>query len=118
MKRIDHADFEIRIRAQSDGAYPVEFTCEGRQFPTGSLVVAKKPVRPEGEPLFDWLTDDENLKLAWAEIQGRHPKRRIRLRIDSEAPELHLLPWESIRDTRDQSNPLDFAAMESTHFSR
>lgn len=118
MQKNDYADLEIRIHGKLKGAYEVEFTCEGREFPVGRLLASKQPKNPDGEALFDWLNSDENLKLAWAEIQGSHRKRRIRLRIDRDAPELHLLPWESIRDTRDPRNPLDFAAMETTPFSR
>jgi hypothetical protein len=72
----------------------------------------------EGEQLLAWLLSHEALKSAWAEVRGQQPQRRIRLRIDAAAPELHALPWELLRDPGDGAAPLDLAATVATPFSR
>ncbi len=71
----------------------------------------------DGRRLFAWLFGDAALRTAWAEVRGAHPQRRIRLRIDAEAPQLHALPWEMMRAPEDDTN-LPLAAGSSTPFSR
>jgi hypothetical protein len=72
----------------------------------------------DGQRLFDWLFADDRLKTAWAEVRGSHPQRRVRLRIDARAPELHALPWELLRDKGDGGPAQDLAAATATPFSR
>jgi len=43
------------------------------------------------------------------------PSGRIRLRLDADAPELHALPWETLRDP---ASDLDLAAADATPFPR
>jgi CHAT domain-containing protein len=95
-----------------------------QQFPRGYLDPGFLPWVPAGEPaedgerLFDWLVADEALKMAWAEVRGQRPQRRIRLRIDATAPELHAIPWELLRDAADGAPAQDLAATYATPFSR
>jgi hypothetical protein len=74
----------------------------------------------DGERLFEWLLTDNRLKVAWAELRGQQPHRRVRLRIDASAPELHPLPWELLRETGPGLDGLgrDLAATTATPFSR
>jgi hypothetical protein len=96
-----YADLEIRILEKQDEGYPVEITLNGEQeFPRGYLVsgflpwvLSASPTK-DGERLFEWLFADDQLKTAWAEVRGRQPQRRIRLRIDASAPELHAIPQD------------------------
>jgi hypothetical protein len=118
-----YADLELRILARQGDGYPVEMTLDSEQeFGPGSLSAAELPWTPsadpaaDGERLFRWLFADAALRAAWGEIRGRHPQRRVRLRIDAEAPELHAVPWELLRDL-DAAAP-DLAAADSTPFSR
>jgi hypothetical protein len=100
--------------------YPVEISCGGAD-PRGYCDPAKTPIaepafpQRTGERLFDWLFSDSRLENAWVELRGRYPHRRIRLRIDTNAPELHCLPWELLRDLRLRQ---DVTACEATPFSR
>ena len=97
-------DLEIRIFQKREAGYPVEITLEtldGRQeFPRGHLVADILPWVPgvdpqaDGQKLFQTLFADDPLREAWAKAQGQAPQRRIRLRIDPAAAELHALPWE------------------------
>jgi hypothetical protein len=120
-----YADLQIRILELQDEGYPVEITLNSEQeFPRGYLkpdflpwVPGDSPTK-DGERLFEWLFDDDSLKIAWAEVRGQQPRRRIRLRIDVSAPELHVIPWELLRDVGDGSAPQDLAAAVSTPFSR
>ncbi len=116
-----YADLEIRIlKLDGELGYPVEITFNGdREFPRGHL--SRKVPEPDelnaqatGESLFAWLFGEITLAKAWAEARGLHSQRRIRLRIDEGAPELHALPWETLRDPESG----DLAAMKSTPFSR
>lgn len=120
-----YADLEIRILGQQEEGYPVEITLNREQeFPRGSLNPDLLPWVPnaspsqDGERLFDWLLADPRLGAAWAEVRGQHPQRRIRLRIDSAAPELHVIPWELLRDRGAGGVAQDLAATAATPFSR
>ncbi len=94
-------DLEIRIFARQAQGYPVEITLGGQQeFPRGYLVEdivnwasSGDPVQ-DGRQLFDALFADSALRDAWVYVCGQAPQRRIRLRVDVAAAELHGLPWE------------------------
>jgi formylglycine-generating enzyme required for sulfatase activity len=100
-----YADVELRILSLEERGYPVEITLELRRpYPRGYLAPDFLPWVPgvfpaeDGRRLFGWLLADDNLREAWAEVRGAHPRRRLRLRIDGAAPELHALPWELLHD--------------------
>jgi hypothetical protein len=120
-----YADLEIRILDLRDEGYPVEITVNSEQeFPRGYLrpdflpwVSSASPAE-DGERLFGWLFTDDRLKTAWAEVRGGQPQRRVRLRMDANAPELHAIPWELLRDPGDGTAPQDLAAATATPFSR
>jgi hypothetical protein len=120
-----YADLEIRILARQEDGYPVELTLNSEQeFPRGILSRDLLPWEPsasvteDGARLFQWLFADAGLKGAWAEVRGRSSQRRVRLRIDTAAPELHAVPWELLRDPEFDSGPQDVAASAATPFSR
>ena len=122
-----YADLEIRVLGRQAQGYPVEITLNHEQeFPRGHLDpkslplpwVATASVEADGERLFRWLLADDRLKTAWAEVRGLYPQRRVRLRIDATAPELHALPWELLRDPGDGGVPQDLVATVATPFSR
>jgi len=120
------ADLEIRILAQQADGYPVELTVnQEQQYARGYLPAGFLPwqagasPQEDGERLFGWLTADSRLKSAWAEVRGAQPRRRVRLRIDAAAPELHSVPWEMLREpAADGGLPIDLAASSATPFSR
>lgn len=98
-------DVEIRLGRRDEHGYPVEITAGGQQefapgYAAGDLDAwsASGDALIDGRDLFQRLLVDGALQQAWAEARGRSAKRRIRLRIDPAAPELHLLPWELLRD--------------------
>ena len=113
------ADLEIRLLRRWPEGYPVEITLSGQQeFPRGYLSADILPwstadPATDGQRLFDQLMTDAQVRSAWAEARGQAPRRRIRLRIDADAPELHTLPWELLQD-----NALTLAAGSETPFSR
>jgi hypothetical protein len=120
-----YADLEIRILDKEERGYPVEITFNGEQeFPRGFLdpahpvEISRAKPQETGSRLFAWLFSDDKLKKAWAGACGQQPLRRIRLRIDATAPELHAIPWELLRDPGDGGVPLDITAAEGTPFSR
>jgi hypothetical protein len=124
--RSSYADLQIRILGKTTVGYPVELTLDWLQdLQSGVLDASILPwvpstdVAADGERLFRWLTADPKLAAAWAEARGRRPNRRIRLRIDDAAPELHTLPWELLRDPGDKAVvPQFLAADDATPFSR
>jgi formylglycine-generating enzyme required for sulfatase activity len=100
-----YADVELRILPREEQGYPIEITLDFRQpYPRGYLAPDLLPWVPgifpaeDGRRLFDLLLADLNLREAWAEVRGACRQRRLRLRIDVEAPELHALPWELLHD--------------------
>lgn len=120
-----YCDLEIRILERQEAGYPVELTLNHEQeFPRGFLDALILRWRPGADPaedgkfLFDQLFADPKLKLAWAEARSAQPLRAIRLRIDAAAPELHAIPWELLRDVRDDHTAQDLAATATTPFSR
>ena len=122
---MDYADLEIRILKKDTAGYPVEITFNGElEFPRGVLapelpaLTAGAAAGQDGVTLFHWLFSDDALKTAWANARGQRPQRRIRLRIDEGAPELHQIPWELLRDIGEGGVPLDLAALDATPFSR
>jgi hypothetical protein len=120
------ADLEVRILDRRDQGYPVEITLEkAREFRRGYISLqAVEDWRPgpsreeSGRELFELLLADPKVRSAWAEARGRYPRRRLRLRIDAEAPELHALPWELLREEREGGMSINLAAAEATPFSR
>lgn len=118
----EYADLEIRILEPRDEGYPVEITFSGdQQFPRGYLdrdvVAAGRRRRADGLALFQQLFRDDELKKAWAEARGASHLRRLRLRIDDSAPELHALPWELLCDDHTGVRE-NLAADAETPFSR
>ena len=120
-----YADLEIRIQNRDANGYPVELTLDdeqtlGRGLLSSSIVpwVPSADSAADGERLFLLLFADDRLKKGWALARGRKPQRRIRLRIDLDAPELHAIPWELLRDPGDSRQPQDLAATSATPFSR
>jgi hypothetical protein len=67
----------------------------------------------DGERLYKWLFADRGLTVAWERAKGQSPRRRIRLRIDREAAELDVLPWERLQEGQGV-----LAAHDDTPFSR
>lgn len=113
-------DLEIRVFQQGDEGYPVEITLGGQQeFPRGYLSADVLPWVPggdlvaDGQRLFETLLADPALRSAWAEARGQAPQRRLRLRIDTGAAELHTLPWELL-----QEDLVALSANAATPFSR
>lgn len=120
MAQAELVDFEMRILPRRDEGYPVEFTLGGQQeFPTGYLSADLIPWSSSGDPvadgqrLFSTLVADPTLQRAWAEIRGQARARRLRLRIDPAAAELHAIPWELLSE----DNVL-LSANAGTPFSR
>lgn len=122
----DFADVEIRIFARQyedeERIYPVEITLNGQQEYSRKYIsedsIPWVPIgkpKEDGQKLFEWLfPPGSELREHWKEIcTSDNIPRRIRLRIDRNAPELHALPWELLHDS--QSN---LAANANTPFSR
>lgn len=120
-----YADLEIRIRRQTPKGYPVELTLNSEQeFAEGWLAPGFLPWVPTADPVADgqrlcnWLLGDDKIRRAWAEIRGQQRQRRVRLRIDSDAPELHTIPWELLREVIEGEAAYEVAAATATPFSR
>ncbi len=120
-----YADLEIRVQKRDANGYPVELTLDGertlgRGVLSPSIVpwVLSADSAADGERLFMLLFAADRLKEGWALARGTKPQRRLRLRIDPDAPELHAIPWELLRDPGDGKQPQDLAATDATPFSR
>lgn len=114
------ADIEIRLFPREEAGYPVEMTVTGEQQLPRGYITAPLPTLSSnsndsavGQTLWQWLMADPTLQLAWARLSGQHPQRRLRLRLDAAAPELHPLPWEQLHDGASH-----LAASNNTPFSR
>ncbi len=107
-------DLEIRIFRREEQGYPVEMTLGGQQeFPRGYMPADIATGVADGRALYDALLADAALRGAWGQARGSAPQRRIRLRIDADAPELHALPWELVEE-----ESIFLAADAATPFSR
>ncbi len=99
------ADLEIHIYPRQEECYPVGIRLDSQQeFPRGYLHADILSWIPsgnsltDGQNLFNFLFDDRSLHRAWHHAVGQFPHRRIRLWIDTDAPELHAVPWELLHD--------------------
>ena len=117
-------DLLIRILRRQSHGYPVELTLNHRlEFRRGYLSAkildwdADEAPDALGSRLFEQLIADPKVAAAWDVVQGRTERQRIRLVLDAEAPELHALPWELLRERADQGGTA-LAASDATPFSR
>ncbi len=119
-------EVELRINRDttSDAAYAVEVSLDdGHVFTGGKLSKSLLSWQPGGNPtedgrfLFNQLVSDVTVRDAWRVAQGeaiaQSLPRRIRLRIGSDVPELHNLPWELLHD-----GVVMLSANSNTPFSR
>jgi hypothetical protein len=112
-------DLEIRIDPRWDDAYPVEIALGSGQEFQGYLSASILPWTSTGNPikdgqrLFEALFADQSLRTAWDQALGQSPRRRIRLRIATGAPELHAIPWELAH-----KDGVPLSAIADTPFSR
>ncbi len=119
----DYVDLEIRIDSLRGNSYPVTLVVDGARQYFGrmdkSILTWTLGYAPEqdGEHLFDQLFADPDLRSAWGEARGR-VRRRIRLVISLDAPELHTIPWELLREHIAPYSPVTLAAAGDTPFSR
>lgn len=115
---------DIRISRGHDLGYNVELRLGEREFPPGVLdpavITSVGEAGPDeaGTRLFAALISDERVRMAWNLAAALAPRRRIRLRIDEAAPELHTLPWEGLRDVSPSATEREPAADRDTPFSR
>jgi len=116
---------EIHIgKLEPEQGYPVRLTIDQHQyFSSGYLSPNITDWNPTAEPLKDgqWLfeqlfTAEQQTK--WAAIRGQAPHRQIRLRIDTEAAELHTLPWELLHDVTPGLPTQLLTQQATTPFSR
>ncbi|MFN2164704.1 MAG: SUMF1/EgtB/PvdO family nonheme iron enzyme, partial [Anaerolineae bacterium] len=118
-----YTDLEIRIEPLRGDGYRVTLVVDGaRQYPgrlDQSILPWSAGASPEqdGQQLFDRLFAGKNLGAAWGEVRGAGA-RRIRLAISQDAPELHAIPWELLREHIAPYPPVTLAAASDTPFSR
>ena len=119
----EFVELEIRIQKREAKGYPVKLTVNHHQHFEGGYLkpdirnwVPTASPEEDGMRLFKLLFSHEQLQ-QWAAIRW-NPKRRIRLIIDSKAPELHIIPWELLHDTTPGLEPQALAANAATPFSR
>lgn len=119
-----YSDIVIRLGSPQADGYPIEVAFDGRYQSYGRLPlevaswIAESDPRRHGERLFQALVADERLKADWAAAGGHSARRRIRLEIAKDAPELHTIPWELLREVSPDRPPQTLAADEDTPFSR
>jgi hypothetical protein len=122
-----YADLEIHIGKLEERGYPVEMTVNNAlEFRRGYLdrdvldwsMETGASWEERGQRLFERLLSDERVKAAWSEVRGKYPLRRIRLNLDVDAPELHTIPWELLREEIEGDLAINLAAADATPFSR
>ncbi len=119
----DLVTLEVRLSRAHTGGYTVEMRLGEREFPGATLGpelvdVGAGDQADEGARLFAALTGPAALRSAWDQAGALQPRRRIRLRIDDAAPELHALAWEALRDPSPSAAVRHVAADSDTPFSR
>ena len=118
-----YADLEIQILPLEEAGYPVRLRLNHEQEFDGAYLQPQQwqpglNASESGQRLAEWFFADEQLRLAWAQIRGQCPRRRLRLRLDANAPELHAIPWELLKDDDTDSTGRFIAATSATPFSR
>lgn len=121
---LSYSDIVVRLGSRQADGYPIQVAFDGRYQSYGLLPlevatwIAESDPRRQGERLFQALMADERLKADWAAAGGHSAQRRIRLEIADDAPELHAIPWELLREVSPNRPPHTLAADEDTPFSR
>ena len=125
MTNSTHADLEIRIGERREAGYPVELSLNNQRMFRGGYISPEvanwTPPRLDaeaGRELFSMLVQDDLVRGAWNMVRGASPQRRIRLSIDSTAPELYKIPWELMQEVGDGGIGVSLAASDATPFSR
>jgi len=97
---------EIRLLARQGNVYPIEMTLAATQQVFRGQVSADLTAwtpggdsRADGQALFEALFASADLMRGWGVAHGKAQQVRVQLRLD--APELHTLPWELLRDDQD-----------------
>lgn len=118
------ANLEIHLSRGEQGTYRADLRLRGvartepRPLDPAFLpFIASADPQADGERLFRWLTGDEQIRRAWAELRREAPARCIHMHVDADAPVLHALPWELLRDPGGDAAQ-DLAASLATPFSR
>lgn len=117
----DQPTLELRIFRTGDAAYGVELRLDEREFPRGAMtseILLEDTSVDRGAHMFARFTADEPVRMAWNLAAAVAPRRRIRLRLDDLAPELHALPWEALTDPSPTATARFLAADRDTPFSR
>jgi hypothetical protein len=114
---------DLRISRAPGEGYLVEIRIGEREYPVGRLAREVVQVALEhgddlGARLFAALVADEPVRMAWNLAAALHPRRRIRVRIADDVPELHPLPWEALHDPSPTSTARSPAADRDTPFAR
>lgn len=116
---VTYTNLEIRLGHKTGQTYTVELTLnKTQQFEGAILEFTSDLTIADGEQLFQWLLSDTQLRQQWHKIQGQHPYRRLRLRIDRDASELEVIPWELLREADTQGVAQILASDTDTPFSR
>ena len=120
-----YTDLELHIRPRDAHGYPIVLTVNGSQesevayLSTDILLsVSSTSSRADGETLYSLLFRDPKLLEAWSGIRSAHPTCRVRLRISRDAPELHAVPWELLREPASDHPAVNLATDPQTPFSR
>lgn len=115
---------DIRISRARGAGYDVEVRLGEREFPGGTIAegvadaVSTATPEEQGARLFAAFVADDRVRSAWTVAAALASRRRIRLRIDDDAPELHALPWEALFDDMPEATAQLPAADRDTPFSR
>lgn len=125
MTPLTHADLEIRLLKREPAGYPVELSLDNQRMFRGGFITPDiadwTPRRLDaeaGRELFNLLVQDDLVRSAWDLIRGARPQRRIRLSIDSSAPNLYAVPWELMQEVGEGGIGVNLAASDATPFSR
>ncbi len=95
----EYIDLEIHILQKTEQGYPVQLRLDSNHEFSGGYLESDfatwKSRDSAGESFWAKFLSDQKIRDAWNRAIGLKLNHRIRLWIDAEAPELHVLPWEA-----------------------
>ena len=117
-------DVELRLQPRRDDGWPMELrVLGGEEYPPallpGHLLDAADEAPDDlAAALLAALLHDTVMAMNWTALRIKYPARRLLIRIDAAAAELHALPWEALHDGALDAAARPLATMPATPVAR
>jgi hypothetical protein len=107
-----------RVTTWSGGLDPSRLSSESADRPFREALDVLQWQSDLADRIYRWLFSDPGLETAWADLRAHYPNRRVRITVDNDVLELHVVPWELLREPAAGAGFRYLAADNESAFSR